>query len=159
MCVCVLCVFASYIGMYSMFSQSPHSRKIEVLEKTQHLPSNQGRVLHFMWVDLRCHTSFGAALGITLESVPALVAISPKKAVYAKFINVFAPQDVAVFIGKFLNGKAPFVPFKGFPSIEGEDCQALYSAQTVSSEPEIDLADLMGMYVWDWVTNCWIWWD
>jgi hypothetical protein len=49
-----------------------------------------GRALHFMWVDLSCHPTFGDAFGLGLDAVPTAVVVSPKKAMWASFFGAFS---------------------------------------------------------------------
>lgn len=68
--------------------------QLEVLREVQNAPSNKGRILHFMWVDLTCHPSFGAHFGVSGDTLPTVLAVSPKKQAWAQHFGAFEANKV-----------------------------------------------------------------
>lgn len=139
-----LCVVALLDG--SPDNKETLEAQLEVLEQVQHLPSNKGRVLHFMWVDVRCHAAFGKVFDVLPDNAPALIAVSPKKSRFAQMIGVFDAERISGFIGGVLGGKNTLSPLKEFPTVSAaDDCAALY-ASTPAAPPadEFDLSNIMG---------------
>jgi hypothetical protein len=60
-----MCIVALFDG--SPLNEAEKSKQLEILAEVQDSPSNKGRPLHFMWVDLSCHTSFGEFFGMSLD--------------------------------------------------------------------------------------------
>ena len=79
--------------------------QLKTLEDVQKRPSNKGRALHFMWVDLTCHPKFGEYFGLTLENTPTVLAISPKKALMATLFGAYDTKKISSFVSGVLQGK------------------------------------------------------
>jgi hypothetical protein len=81
-----LCIFGILDG--SPMNDAKEAQ-LKVLQDVQNQPSNKGRILHFMWVDSTCHPSFGDHFGVSLDTLPAVLAISPKKQAWAQHFGAF----------------------------------------------------------------------
>lgn len=141
-----LCIVAFLDGEPS--NAAARESQLEMLKKVQHLPSNRGRALHFMWVDARCHPGLAAAFDVLLENTPVVVAVSPKKTRFAQMIGVYDVDRISSFIAGVLSGKNAIAPYKDFPvAAASEDCKALYAsapAEPAAPADEFDLSDVLG---------------
>eukprot|EP00035_Acanthoeca_spectabilis_P021756 m.440028 g.440028 ORF g.440028 m.440028 type:complete len:516 (+) comp18456_c0_seq1:137-1684(+) len=121
--------------------------QLEVLREVQNAPSNKGRILHFMWVDLTCHPSFGAHFGVSGDTLPTVLAVSPKKQAWAQHFGAFEANKVAGFIGGVLSGRNRIdkLPEGGVPVISAEDnCTAVHaSLMPTEEEEDINLDDIL----------------
>jgi len=141
-----LCVIGLLDG--SPPNNDDREQQLAILTEVQKLPSNKGRPLHFMWVDLSCHPKFGEYFGLSLENVPTLVAVSPKKALYANYYGPFATKKIGTFIAGVLAGKNRIAALPGdkkVPVISADDdCAAVHAAMTPDAEEdEMDMSDIM----------------
>ena len=140
-----LCVIGLLDG--SPPNNEDREQQLAILTEVQKLPSNKGRPLHFMWVDLSCHPSFGEYFGLSLENVPTLVAVSPKKALFANYYGPFATKKIGTFIAGVLAGKNRIGALPGdktVPVISAEDdCAAVHAAMTPVEEDDMDMGDIM----------------
>jgi hypothetical protein len=101
-----------------------------------------------MWVDLACHPSFGEYFGLSLYDAPTVVAVSPKKALYANMVGAFETKKISTFLSGVLAGKNRIGPLPGdkvVPSISvDDDCAAVHLAMTpVVEDAEDGMDDIM----------------
>eukprot|EP00052_Salpingoeca_macrocollata_P009964 m.78099 g.78099 ORF g.78099 m.78099 type:complete len:510 (+) comp17334_c0_seq3:79-1608(+) len=136
-----LCVVLLVDG--SPQAAADRAARIETLEKVQYSPVHKGRPLHFMWVDGLCHRSFAEAFGVVPESMPSVVAFSPKKKKAALMVGAFEKNTISTFISGVLGGKVGLFDLEEFPQVSSkDDCSQLY--QPPAAEEEFDLSDIMG---------------
>ena len=133
-----LCVIGLLDG--SPPNDDQRAEQLAILTEVQKLPSNKGRPLHFMWVDLSCHPSFGEYFGLSLENAPTLVAVSPKKALYANYYGPFATKKIGTFIAGVLAGKNRIAALPGSKTVPvisaDDDCAAVHASMTPDAEED-----------------------
>eukprot|EP00041_Stephanoeca_diplocostata_P011168 m.181204 g.181204 ORF g.181204 m.181204 type:complete len:517 (+) comp18444_c0_seq1:99-1649(+) len=140
-----LCVFGILDG--SPLNDAKE-QQLEVLREVQNKPANKGRVLHFMWVDLTCHPTFGEAFDVTMDNVPTVVAVTPKKGAYAKLFGAFESSKIGGFIGGVLSGKNRITAFPEgtttAPVISAEvNCTAVHESMMPIETDDLDMDDIM----------------
>lgn len=130
----------------SPLNSEARQKQITMLEKIQHLPSNKGRVLHFMWVDSVCHPEYGQTFDISPDMLPVIVAITPKKLRFAHHVGAFTEGAISDFLSGVLGGQKKIIPFSKMPVITSAvTCADLHAKlnQPADKEEEIDLELLM----------------
>jgi hypothetical protein len=135
-----LCVIAFLDG-----GATDLAAQLAVLQEAQQSPSNKGRVTHFMWVDATCHPNVAEAFGASLDLLPSVVAVSPKKGKMANMLGRFERAGIDEFVGSVLHGRQPLVPLVPLPSIsESDDCAAAHAATAEPpTDDDFDLADIL----------------
>jgi len=124
-------------------NQDDKNAQLAVLKEVQELSYLKDRILHFMWVDLTCHPSFGEHFGIRSENLPAVIAVSPKKQAYAQHVGAFETKKIGSFIGGVLGGKKRIskLPGDGLVPLISEDeatCKTIHDALIPIKEEEDD---------------------
>jgi len=121
--------------------------QLKILEDVQKRPANKGRALHFMWVDLTCHPKFGEFFGKSLENVPTVIAVSPKKGLSANMMGSFQGKAITTFINGVLQGKNRIGPMPGdkkVPTISAdENCADIHASMMPVEEEDDGMGDIM----------------
>jgi len=121
--------------------------QLKILEEVQKRPSNKGRALHFMWVDLTCHPKFGEFFGKSLENVPTVIAVSPKKGLSANLFGSFNGKSISTFVNGVLQGKNRIGPMPGdkkVPTISAdENCADVHASMMPIEEEDDGMGDIM----------------
>eukprot|EP00049_Salpingoeca_infusionum_P023155 m.10634 g.10634 ORF g.10634 m.10634 type:complete len:514 (+) comp5596_c0_seq1:71-1612(+) len=137
-----LCVIAILDGSPS---NPDKEAQVEILAEVQQHKMNQGRALHFMWVDSVCHPSFVETLGVSADMTPTLVAVHPKKKAVAQHLGAFVTEDINTFISSVLTGRGRVAPISQLPTTPAEeDCTSAHQAMEIVEEEDFDLDDIMG---------------
>lgn len=131
-----LCIVGFYDGSPLNANKE---EQLKVLRDVQAAPSSKGRALHFMWVDITCHSAFGQAFDVAPDNAPIVVAISGKKKAFAKYIGSYGAKEIETFISGVLSGKVRIAPVVGaLPSVSAsEDCEAIHAASIPPPEEEV----------------------
>eukprot|EP00039_Didymoeca_costata_P000119 m.44180 g.44180 ORF g.44180 m.44180 type:complete len:523 (-) comp10064_c0_seq1:1151-2719(-) len=141
-----LCVIALLDG--SPPNKENFEAQLEHLKAVQQNPVNKGRAMHFMYVDVSCHASFAEYFGMTLENTPSIIAVSPKKAMYATHVGAFEEKKISKFISGVLGGKQRIGKLpnedKSVPLISAEDdCAAIHASLEIPVEEDSMDDDIM----------------
>jgi len=118
--------------------------QLQVMRDVQNAPSMKGRILTFVWVDNSCHPSFGNYFASGSELfLPAVVAVSAKKAAFAQYLGAYDKTKIGAFIGGVLGGKVKIGKMPGdgeVPAISADDdCEAAHAAMMPIEEDDFDM--------------------
>jgi len=100
-----------------------------------------------MWVDLTCHPKFGEFFGKSLENVPTVIAVSPKKGLSANLFGSFNGKSISTFVNGVLQGKNRIGPMPGdkkVPTISAdENCADVHASMMPIEEEDDGMGDIM----------------
>lgn len=123
--------------------------QLQVIRDVQEAPSMKGRVLTFVWIDQTCHSSVAEYFNVDYGTLPAVVAVSPKKAAYAQHVGSFDMSKISGFIGGVLGGQVKIGKLPGdgtvpVPSAD-DDCESAHKSMMPIEEDPLDdeMADIL----------------